>query len=266
MGTGYGKWNWENIKKRQFFLFIPILILAALVFQKTLNYNLLDIWDDQFNVTNNAKIKSITPQNLTTIFSSQHLAHYQPFKLLTYAFIYFISGDNPMPFHLTNLIFHLVNIILVFHLVYLLSNSRFTSFITGILFSVHPMFVETVCWVSGLNNILCAFFYILSLILYICYIKNGTKPKYLLLTFLFFICALLSKSLAVTLPLVLLVIDFYYNRRLNFRLIIEKIPFLVLSFLFGLIAILAAYNFGSVTDSQLIHRDGYNLVFFTSYA
>ena len=99
-------------------------------------------------------------------------------------------------------------------------------------FGIHPMHVESVAWVSERKDVLYCFFFLLSCITYIRYLKKN-KIIYLVGVFVLFVLSCLSKAMAVPLPFVLLLMDFYYQRKINFKTISEKIPFLFLAIWIG---------------------------------
>ena len=138
------------------------------------------------------------------------------------------------------------------------------SIIVALFFAIHPMHVESVAWISERKDVLYSFFYIGSLIAYINYLKKSKKTKYLLYSLSLFIFSLLSKSMAVTLPLVLILIDYYYKRKFKNKVIVEKIPFFVLSILFGIIAILSQKASGATDISPLFSL--LDKVFIAGYA
>lgn len=113
--------------------------------------------------------------------------------------------------------------------------------ITALLFAVHPMHVESVAWVSERKDVLYAFFYLLALCTYVKY-AEAPKVKLYVTVFVFFLLSLLSKGMAVTLPLVLLAIDYYRGKKPFAKAILEKTPFLILSVVFGIVAIYAQHS------------------------
>jgi tetratricopeptide (TPR) repeat protein len=113
--------------------------------------------------------------------------------------------------------------------------------------------VEAVAWISEMKGLLCSLFYLLAMICYVKYIKNHRINKAYYLTMLFFILALLSKPMAISLPLMLLLIDYYFKRRPDKIRIIDKVPFFVLSFAFGIIAILAQYSANAVRQESIFN-------------
>ena len=187
-------------------------------------------WDDDCYVLNSSSISSsISASNLKSIFTSFSVGHYQPLTILSYAFDYQLFKLNPYYYHLTNLILHLLNSLLVFYLIYLLSGNIGVSFITAILFGIHPLHVESVAWISERKDVLYSFFFLLSCIIYLYYLTKERNSKYYLLSLFLFLCSLLSKSMAVTLPLLLLLMDYYLKRKPNKELLLDKIPYFFLT-------------------------------------
>ena len=158
----------------------------------------------------------------------------------------------------TILLIHLINVALVYVLVNLMFKETIISTIVALLFAIHPMHGESVLWVAERKDVLYTLFYLASIIFYLRHIrtkdltgfKNLLGPDYLL-TFILFICALLSKSMAVTLPVVLILFDWFYSRKFSINQIIEKIPFFALSILFGIIAIISQKASGAVNKNIL---------------
>ncbi|MCX5694284.1 MAG: tetratricopeptide repeat protein [Candidatus Omnitrophica bacterium] len=192
-------------------------------------------------VTENKAIRSITLTNLKNISTSFFITHYQPVTIFSYLLEYHFFKLNPFNYHLTNLILHLLNCLLVFWLFYLISGRASVAWITAILFGIHPMQVESVAWISERKNLLYAFFFLGALISYLYYLRKDKAVKYYFLCLGLFILALSSKSMAMTLPLVLFLLDYFYSRKINPAAFIEKIPYFLLSILFGLLASLGSF-------------------------
>ena len=170
-------------------------------------------------------------------------------------------------FHATNIVFHLVNVCLVFWFIYLLSNkNNLVAALAALLFGIHPMHIESVAWIAELKDVLYGCFFLSSLIVFYLYSQNNaqTKPKIILLavSFLFFVLSLLSKPAAITLPFMLVLIDFYLHKKQDTRAWIEKIPFLICSILFGLVTLKAQKADHLLHDYYPI----YMRVIFGSYA
>jgi hypothetical protein len=130
----------------------------------------------------------------------------------------------------------------------MLKGGVLTSLVVSLLFGIHPLHVESVAWISERKDLLCSFFFLGSLVVYLTYLKTRRMRAYFLSLFLFLL-SLLSKSVAVTLPLVLVLCDYLLDRKFDRKSLIEKIPFLVMAFIFGIIASFALRSSGMV-DSK----------------
>jgi tetratricopeptide (TPR) repeat protein len=212
-----------------------ILILTFAAFIPVLNAGFVN-WDDPDYVNNNILIRDFS--NLSEIITTPIQGNYHPLTMLSLAINYAISGLDSWSYHLFNLIFHLINCFLVFRLAMLLSNKNIViAFTTSLLFGVHPMHVESVAWVTERKDVLYTLFFLAGLISYTKYVDTKSKKQYAY-TLLFLILSLLSKPAAVVFPLVVFCIDLLRSRQLTFKLLIEKIPFLIPA----LISAILTYN------------------------
>ena len=185
-----------------------IIIVTLISFYPSLKNDFTN-WDDNLYVTENSTIRSLSPTNLKKISTAFFVTHYQPVTMFSYLLEYHFFKLNPFNYHLTNLILHLLNCLLVFWVIYLLSASIPVACLTALLFGIHPLQVESVAWISERKNLLYVFFFLGAMISYLYYLGKGKKLKYFLLCLGLFILALLSKSLAFTFPLVLLLLDYF---------------------------------------------------------
>lgn len=228
-------------------------------------------WDDHKYILENPNIRSINPELLFSFYYS----NWHPLTMLSYALDYVVWGLNPFGYHLANILFHAANTFLVFILTLrliecgLIQNpkpktqnfSLIAASITAFLFGIHPLHVESVAWISERKDVLCAFFYLSSLIAYLEYTPySGSKrPIFYITSIIFFIMALMSKPMAVSLPIVLLILDFYPLNRLRTgesteikKIFIEKLPFFVLSFLSSVVAVWSQSSSGSVAQLEIL--------------
>ncbi len=229
--------------RRNILSVIFIAVITAASFIPSL-FNGFTNWDDDKLVIENSYIREISPKSITKIFTSFHLGHYNPIVILSFAVEYFIFGLNPFIFHLNNLLLHILNSILVYYLIFLIGKNTTSAFICGILFGIHPLHVESVAWITERKDVLYSFFYLISLVLYVLYLKNKQKNLYLLSSIIF-IFSLLTKGLAITLPAILLLIDFFINDKITKKDILNKIPFFILSALFIILALIGTYVSGA---------------------
>jgi tetratricopeptide (TPR) repeat protein len=183
-------------------------------------------------------ITNFSLENIRKIFSSFFIGNYHPLAILSTSIDYALGGLDPKVYHLTNVALHLLNTILVFRFVFLLTANSVSGFLTALVWAIHPMHVESVAWISERKDVLYTFFFFLSLISYLHYTKTGIS-KYYFSAILLFICSILSKGQAVVLSPILFLIDYLLQRNWNKRVLFEKLPFFILSVLFGIIAIYA---------------------------
>ncbi len=227
-------------------LLAVILLVTFLVYLPSLQNGFTN-WDDLEQVVDNKDIKTLGITGTKSIFSSFYVGMYQPVTTQLYAIVYNAFGEDAKAFHTISLLLHLLNIILVFSLVRLFAREDTIALITAALFALNPMQTESVAWVSAMSNLLYTSFYLAGLITYLKYVRRAAL-KYLVFTFLLFVLSLLSKPTAVTFPIVILFIDLYLRRKVNLGLIIEKVPFLLLSILIGIVIIYAREEAGHIID------------------
>ena len=197
-------------------------------------------WDDDNYVLNNALLRG---PEWAGIFTKPVVSNYHPLTIISLAFNYAVSGTDAWSYLFLNLLFHVINTILVFVFIYRISEEKtMAAFFTALIFGIHPMHVESVAWISERKDVLYTFFFLLSLLQYCKYLQTG-KQKQLWICFLFFALSLLSKPAAIVLPMVLFLLDYWMQRTFTKKLVIEKIPFFLAAVLFTVITL----NIQSVT-------------------
>lgn len=227
---------WQN--KPLLLCLAAILLTTFIAFIPSLG-NEFTNWDDDLYVVDNIFIQELSIENFKIWCTQPFVANYQPITMLSYAINYAISGLNPWGYHFTNLLFHLANTILVFFWAYYVAKKNYiVGLIVALLFAVHPLRVESVAWIAERKDVLYTFFLIPSLILYNKYLEK-LENKYLITCFILFVLSVLSKPAAVVLPILLLLSDFYFYRTWNIKIILEKIPFFIISLLMGVFTLKA---------------------------
>jgi tetratricopeptide (TPR) repeat protein len=228
----------EAPKKMPVGLLLAVAALTFVSFIPALT-NGFTHWDDNIYVTDNPLIASLSWGNLKAIFTTSHYGVYVPLTMVSYSLEYAVFGKNPAAFHTTNVVLHAVNAGLVFWLFFLLFGGNGpAAFVAAALFGVHPLRVESVAWIAERKDLLCGLFFLMSLISYRRYGESGNR-RLLRRSLLLFLCSLLSKPMALTLPFVLLLMDYLASGRLTRKAWTEKIPFFALSLVFAVIALLA---------------------------
>lgn len=221
-------------------------------------------WDDSGYVVNQPLIKTQDADSAALLWkpSTEVMLNYHPITMWTLAKNYESAELDIQAYFKTNLFFHCTNAILVFILLYSLSNSSlFVSFFGALLFAIHPMHVESVAWISERKDVLYTFFFLLSLLAYLRYLRFE-RYTWIILCLLLFLASCFSKAMAVPLPFVLILIDYLKGRRFTWKTILEKIPFLILAIWFGLNAI-EIQSKGAITDFDFF--TAWQRVMFASY-
>jgi Flp pilus assembly protein TadD len=225
--------------RRQHWLVALLLVAVTLAaFWRVLGAEFV-LYDDDRYVTDNSRIKTgFTTENLKWAFTTGYQATWQPLTWLSYMPEWRIYGANPFGYHLTNLLLHLANVLLLFLVLNRMTGSLWRSGFVAALFGIHPLRVESVAWVAERKDVLSGLFWMLTMWAYVRYTERTTLRRYMLVA-VFLALGLMAKPMLVTLPFALLLLDYWPLNRLTFgkpgarsqlvRLILEKVPLLALS-------------------------------------
>ncbi|MFA6039431.1 MAG: tetratricopeptide repeat protein [Candidatus Peribacteraceae bacterium] len=209
--------------------------LAALFFLPVLWNDFVDL-DDFLLIVNNPAVQELSHRSMRRIFTSYDPELYIPFTLLSYQIEHALFGFTPAVFHLTSLVLHALNTALVFAAAYLLSARRkWAAFACALLFALHPLQVEAVAWASARKDVLSAFFFLLSLTLYL-WSEGSGKKNVRWASIATFAGGLLSKASVLPLPVILFAY-LWKERKLSRASAQRLIPYVALSALFFLIAL-----------------------------
>jgi protein O-mannosyl-transferase len=213
-------------------------------------------WDDELYLITNEAIRTLDAESIQKMFAltSVYGGNYHPLVALSNAIEYSIVGLDPQLYHIINLGLHLINTFLVFIFIKKLTRGNVVvAAIVSALFGVHPMHVESVAWLSERKDVLYSLFYLLAMNSYMKF-KEGRGAIQIVMALVFFLLSLLSKSMAVTLPVVLIAIDYFYDEEFKIAKQLNKLPFFALSLIFGLLTIqtqtaqnyVGAYNYNFI--------------------
>ncbi len=236
-------------KPRVVFALSLILLVSAVTFSPVLDNGFTN-WDDPVYILNNPLLRDLSGEGFRKIFSSYVSGNYHPLTIISLAVDRHLFGFNAAGYHLHSLLLHLVNTLLVFYLIRLLTGKYLAALVTALIFGIHPLQAEAVAWASSRKDLLFAFFYLCSLISYVrgVYRREEWQGFYYL-SFVFFVFSLLAKPQAASLPIVLLGIDSYCRRPLNKTAWLEKIPFIFWSLVAGAASFLGQRAMGSIFPS-----------------
>lgn len=274
---------------------LPLVISVALVlltlgaYARVWGNDFVD-YDDGDYVTRNPDVQSgLSGNSFWWALTTTHADNWHPLTWLSLQLDYEVFGSRPWGYHGVNLLLHAANTVLLFLVLRQMTSATWTSAFTAALFAVHPLHVESVAWVSERKDVLSTLFWILTLWAYTLYVRRPRPGRYLLVALLF-LFGLMAKPMLVTLPFVLLLLDYWPLGRLRFgndhatsheiagnarhtlapaawwRLLAEKLPLLILSVVVCLITLLAQQTpLQSLTDLSLRARIENALVAYAAY-
>ncbi|PJB29843.1 hypothetical protein CO110_03665 [Candidatus Desantisbacteria bacterium CG_4_9_14_3_um_filter_40_11] len=216
---------------------ISFLLLTSaiwLIYFQTLNFN-LQSWDNEIYIWHNSFIKAFTWSNLQHIFTKFFVGNYAPVQMLSYMVDYAVWETNPLGFHLTNIVLHWMGSLLLYLLLWKLTQKWSVATIASLIFAVHPIQVETVAWLAQRKSLLAAVFFFLSFYVY-CMSRDREGLFWTLASLGLFVLSLLSKISAITMPLLLLLYEYSY-KKVRARTVYRLIPFFIVSAIFTFVAI-----------------------------
>jgi tetratricopeptide (TPR) repeat protein len=264
------------ITKDSRFLIVLVCFLLAVatlaVYFQVIGFGFIN-FDDPTYVSNNRMIKQgISLEGINWAFSAFYASNWHPLTWILHMFDVEFFGLRPGMHHLTNVVFHIINAILLFLVLERMTGAIWKSAAVAALFALHPLHVESVAWVSERKDVLSTFFWMLTMMGYFWYVKSRTVSRYLIVV-LFYILGIFSKPMLVTLPFVLLLLDFWPLKRLYpFQtnstddihagegsrwsglsvIILEKIPLIVLALISSGITICAQGSGGAVVSREFL--------------
>ncbi len=210
-------------------------LVTYLVYAASLKFELLN-WDEKHYIYEQPMTRGLSWENIRTIFSKKVLGSYNPLVMISFAIDHDLSHSKASWYHGMNLFFHLINTLLLFAVARKLGLRVMIAGFIAMLFAIHPMHIESVAWVASRKDVLMGFFLFSSWWFYLHYFKVNKWPAYFF-SILLFLLALLSKAQAVTFPIILILSDYLLNKSWSWKFFYNKIPYFVLSLVFGIIAI-----------------------------
>jgi protein O-mannosyl-transferase len=197
-----------DARKKQFFVAIALVALTLICYQTLKDHQFISYDDEQY-ITENYRVQAgLSWPNIVWAFTTTDAANWHPLTWLSHMLDCQLYGLNPSGHHWTNLLIHIVNVLLLFFLLHRITGALWRSTTVAALFAVHPLNIESVAWVAERKNVLCALFWLLTIWAYSWYAQKTGWKRYLLVILLFAV-ALMSKPMAVTLPCVLLLLDYW---------------------------------------------------------
>jgi protein O-mannosyl-transferase len=233
-----------------------LLVLATLaIYAQTVHYGYVAYDDDQYVYQNPWVKAGLTVSNLGWAFTTFFYANWHPLTWVSYMLDFNLFGSNPGAQHLVNVALHLASTLLLFFALARMTRQPWRCALVAAIFAVHPLHVESVAWISERKDVLSTFFEMLTLLLYLRYTGKPGVRSYLAVA-VSFALSLLAKPMAVTFPFVLLLLDFWPLRRLDWplqaaagrRIFMEKTPLMAMAALTSVLTFMAQRGFGAVAS------------------
>ena len=259
---------------------VLLVILVWIVFGQTLGHEFINYDDEQYVTENAHVLNGLNWSDVKWAFTTGHTGYSHPVTWLTHQLDCQLYGTWAGGHHLTSLIIHSVNVLLLFLLFWRMTRELWPSAFVAALFAIHPLHVESVAWVAERKDVLSGLFFLLTLHAYVAYAARPEAGRYLL-TLCFFVLGILSKPMLVTVPCVLLLLDYWPLRRLTLpgskqtpgsrfslgRLILEKVPFVLVAALWSILTLTAQSSSGATAQVHLAfgHRIANAFVSYAMY-
>ncbi len=292
-------------KLKLFWICVLLVMATTAVYWQVHEHDFINFDDPEYVYTNPSIYNGLTSQSLVWAFTTPHggTSYWHPLTWMSHMLDCQLYGLNPRGHHLTNLFFHIINALLLFWVFKKMTGGLWQSAFVAAAFALHPLHVESVAWISQRKDVLSTFCWILTMAAYLRYVKRSNavaeqtkhsfsylaNPWYLL-TLLVFAIGLMTKPMLITLPFVLLILDYWPLERFELgrgfktdvpqngespntfsqwrvlgRLFVEKIPFFILSVIISIITFIAQKNVGALTPGEAFSLRARILNAFISY-
>lgn len=269
-------------RQRAFLIALGLVLVTAIAYLRVPSLQFLTSYDDALYVTGNATVqRGLTWEGVVWAFTTDHAANWHPLTWLSHMLDVGLFGVNPAAHHAMNLLLHILNVLLLFNLLHVMTGRLGAAAAVAAIWAVHPLHVESVAWVSERKDVLSALFFLLALRAYNAYARAETRGApgmgAYIAALVFAALGLMAKPMLVTLPCVLLLLDYWplkrfvpraTSRRAAAVLVADKVPFFGLAALSSIATIYAQRHAGAVrelTDLPLDFRVANAAVAYVQY-
>lgn len=253
------------MKKKNVYIIVALLIIVSLAAFGRIAGNHFINFDDPGYITKNYMVQSgLNLQSVKWAFSTTHLSYWHPLTWLSHMLDWTLFGNNAGGHHLVNLLLHIGTVIFLFFFLNKTTKNIWAAAFAAAFFALHPLRVESVAWASERKDVLSMFFGMVCIYVYSFYAEGQKLSEYFFCLILFSL-SLMSKPMMVTLPFVLLLLDYWPLQRLKitayvpaeflktgFRLILEKVPFFLMTIALSIVTIWAQAREGAVASSDAL--------------
>ena len=262
-------------KNRSFLICILLIVVTFAVYWPVYSYEFVR-YDDDTYVTNNRQVKSgLSREGIRWAFTTGHGSNWHPLTWLSHMLDYQLFGLNSGAHHIINVLFHIANTLLLFVVLTRMTGALWASGFVAAVFGLHPLHIESVAWVAERKDVLSTFFWLLTMLAYVRYAEKPRVTRYLL-TLVLFAMGLMAKPMLVTLPFVLLLLDYWPLERMQFSkmlgsgnfensdtrkgiggrsvlyLVVEKVPFLMFTVISSIITFVVQRKGGAVPTMEAL--------------
>ena len=222
-----------EVNKKRIYELAGLILVTLFLYWPSFSFDFVN-YDDQVYILNNS---FILDPSFTTLMDGTGTGNFHPITMLTLGLDHWLGNQSAGVFHISNVIWHVLNSILVYLFVSrLFSKPVGAAFFVALIFAVHPMHIESVAWISSRKDLVYTFFYLASLILYFDYLKSKNKSL-LVAAILVGLISIFSKPSAITLPIALLILNFSVNRKVDFKSVIPLTPVFLGSVFVGIMTL-----------------------------
>jgi len=232
---------------------VLLVALVVAIYGQTVTFDFV-LYDDPDYVTRNPDVQGgVSAKSVGWALTAMHASNWHPLTWLSHMLDYQLFGANPAGHHLTNVLLHSVNTLLLFVLFRRMTAETWPSAFVAALFAVHPLHVESVAWVAERKDVLSTMFFLLAVLAYVGFVHKGGVARYAGVAVLFAL-GLMAKPMVVTLPLVLLLLDYWPLRRERswVGLVVEKLPLCVFAAASAVMTMIAQRVGGSMESTDLV--------------
>jgi tetratricopeptide (TPR) repeat protein len=251
--TILGKFNRERLGQPAF-ICLWLALVTLLVYVPVFQAQFIGFDDDEYVFANPHVLGGITLANLRWAFVTNHAGNWHPVTWISLMLNSQYFGSGAGAFHAVNLLLHVANTLLLFLWLYGATGAKWRGALVAALFALHPLHVESVAWISERKDVLSTLFWMLALVTYTDYAKTGRISRYFFALLLFGI-GLMAKPMLVSLPFVLLLLDYWplgrFAERRTFGLLIEKLPFLAFSIASSVVTVFAQQRVHAVVPLEM---------------
>ena len=247
---------------KQYGLILLLIVVTVAVYWPLREHGFIEYDDEGYIVKNYYLQPGITGENIAWAMTTGYLANWHPLTWMSHMLDYQLFGLNPAPHHLHNLVLHVLASVLLFLVFKRMTRSDWIACFVALVFAIHPLHVESVAWASERKDTLSALFAVLTIGAYTLYAESPGSKRYIIML-LFFLLGLMSKPMLVTLPFVLLLLDYWPLNRMSIppndkvgvsftSLLYEKVPMLVMSLAVSIVTFVVQRHAGAVSQLQVL--------------